>query len=198
MEKQVIECTDEVRNRIWNSKKDVRGSLYLLRVEKEKAVQRIAEEQMDYAHRLRSEGFFRSEDAQNTHSDLLISTINSTLKPLFYSWMEKFTSNEEYAVSVGNFAMSTMIYLKDQIVKEEFHTTKKKKYGAVIQSFKELFHGSQFENVLDVMLGILQVHNQGVNAKTVENKTKRAINEGCDAKSVKQTFKKKWKKRKTR
>jgi hypothetical protein len=181
-----IECTDEVRNRIWNSKFDIRGSLYLLWVEKEKAVQRSTEEQMEYGLRLRSDEFFKPEDVEHTHKDLLISTINPKLKPAFYSWMEKYTSNEEYAVSVGCFAMSTMIYLKGKIVKEEFHKQKKEKYGAVISSFNQLFHGTQFENVLDVILGILQVHNQGINAKTNENRTKE-VDIGGANKGVQQT-----------
>jgi hypothetical protein len=188
MDIQITECTDEVRNRIWDSKFDVRGSLYLLHLEKEKALQRSAKEQKEYGHRLRSEGFFKPEDVEHTHKDLLILTINPKLKPALYPWMEKFTSKEEYSSSVSCFAMLIMLYLKDQIVKEEFHTSKKKKYGAVIKSFNQLFHGSPFENVLDVMLGILQVRNQGINAKTNEKKTRKEVAiDGTINSSVKQT-----------
>jgi hypothetical protein len=49
-----------------------------------------------------------------------------------------------------------------------------------------LFHGTQFENVLDVILGILQVHNQGINAKTNENRTKE-VDIGGANKGVQQT-----------
>jgi hypothetical protein len=49
-----------------------------------------------------------------------------------------------------------------------------------------LFHGTQFENVLDVILGILQVHNQGINAKTNKNRTKE-VDMGGANKGVQQT-----------
>jgi hypothetical protein len=88
----------------------------------------------------------------------------------YYIWMEKYTSNQEFALTLASFTMSLMIYIKGKIVQEPFHTNTMKQYGNVIKSFQELFIGSQFENVLDIMLCMLQVKNQGVNAKTQENK----------------------------
>lgn len=170
MDNKEVECTDEIRHRIWNSKKDLPGSLYLLSLEKDKTLLRTAKEQTEYGHRLRSDGFFSSKHAKYTYSSLLLSTVTPQLKPALYQWMEKYTSDVEFALTVACFAMSMMIYLKDQISKEAFHTTKIKKHGAIIKSFKQLFHGSRFENVLDLVLGILEVHNQGVNARTAENK----------------------------
>jgi hypothetical protein len=84
--------------------------------------------------------------------------------------MEKYTSDQEFAQTLASFTMSLMIYIKGKIVQEPFHTNKTKQYGNVIKSFHELFIGSQFENVLDIMLCMLQVKNQGINAKMQENK----------------------------
>jgi hypothetical protein len=162
--------SDDVRNRIWNSRYDVRGSLYLLGMEKNMALSRNDRERTDYGKSIRSADFFSKKDIEETHKDLVLSKIEPKLKPAVYAWMEKYTSSEESALSVANFAMSLMIQLKAKIVMEKFHTEKSKKYGAVKKGFQELFHKSRFENVLDLMLDMLQVHNQGVNAKTQENK----------------------------
>jgi hypothetical protein len=162
--------TDDARNRIWNSRYDVRGSLYLLGREANTALSRNDRERTDYGNSIRRANFFSKKNIEETHKDLVLSKIDSKLKPAVYAWMEKYTSSEESALSVANFAMSLMIQLKARIVLEKFHTEKTKKYGAVKKSFQELFHKSQFENVLDLMLDMLLVHNQGVNAKTQENK----------------------------
>jgi hypothetical protein len=167
---ECTECTDEVRNRIWNSRFGLRASLYLLSLEKEKAFTRSDKERSDYGLRLRRPDFFSKEALGETHKELVISQKNNKLKPLSYMWMEKYTSNEEFALTLASFTMSLMIYIKGKIVREPFHTNKSKQYGNVIKSFQELFVGSQFENILDVMLSMLQVKNQGVNAKTKENK----------------------------
>jgi hypothetical protein len=161
--------SDDKRNRIWNSRYDVRGSLYLLGREKNTALSRNDRERTDYGKSIRSANFLK-KDIEETHKDLVLSKMESKLKPAVYAWMEKYTSSKESALSVANFAMSLMIQLKARIVLEKFHTEKTKKYGAVKKSFQELFHKSRFENVLDLMLDMLQVHNQGVNAKTQENK----------------------------
>jgi hypothetical protein len=170
MEIVTVKCTDEVRNRIWNSKFGLRASLYLLSLEKEKAFARSDEEKTDYGVRLRQPDFFSKKDLGEIHKELVISKKNTKLKPLTYIWMEKYTSNQEFAQTLASFTMSLMIYIKGKIVQEPFHTNKMKQYGNVIKSFQELFIGSQFENVLDIMLCMLQVKNQGVNAKTQENK----------------------------
>jgi hypothetical protein len=119
--------SDDVRNRIWNSRYDVRGSLYLLCREKNTALSRNDRERTDYGKSIRSANFFSKKDIEETHKDLVLSKIDSKLKPAVYAWMEKYTSSEESALSVANFAMSLMIQLKARIVLEKFHTEKTKK-----------------------------------------------------------------------
>jgi hypothetical protein len=79
-----IACTDEVRNRIWNSKYDIRGSLYLLWVEKEKAIQRSAEEQMEYGFRLRSDGFFKPDIGKTPSGNWVTVLIRKFIKMSSY------------------------------------------------------------------------------------------------------------------
>jgi hypothetical protein len=86
--------SDNVRNRIWNSRYDVRGSLYLLGMVKNMALSRNDRERTDYGKSIRSADFFSKKDIEETHKDLFLSKIDSKLKPAVYAWMEKYTSSE--------------------------------------------------------------------------------------------------------
>jgi hypothetical protein len=162
--------TDDVKNKIFKSTFDLQAKLEFLGLEKEKAEQRSEEETAEYGSRLREIGFFRKEDIIHTNKNLVRSKTIPLLKPGVFVWMERYTIHEETALSVASLAMQTMIHIKSKISTEPFHTTKPKRNGNYKKSFQELFTGTRYENVLEMMLGVLSIFNQCVNEKTKENK----------------------------
>jgi hypothetical protein len=90
--------------------------------------------------------------------------------------MERYIIHEESALSVASLAMQTMIHIKSKISTEPFHTTKPKHNGNYKKSFQELFRGTRYENVLEMMLGVLNIFNQYVNEKSKENKMIKETN----------------------
>jgi hypothetical protein len=141
-----------------------------LGLEKEKAQQRTTEETAEYGTQLRRIDFFQKQNLIHTNKHLVRSTTKPSLKPGVYVWMEKYTIHEETALSVASLAMQTMIHIKKKISVEPFHTSKPKHNGNYVISFEELFRGTRYENVLELMLGVLHIFNQCVNEKQKRTK----------------------------
>jgi hypothetical protein len=161
--------TEEIRNKIWRSKNDLPACLDLLGLMMEKANQRTPETIAQYRNKICHPGFFSSEDLHKINKHLFVSKVDGILKQSTLDWIEKYTVNCHTALSVANFAMTTMIHLRKQIATEKFHADNLH-LGGYRKSFEDLFKDSLYSASRDLIIGMLHVFNRDNTVTTQENK----------------------------
>jgi hypothetical protein len=167
--------TEEIRNRIWHSKPDLRASLQFLVLLKEKANQRTTETITIFGKKIREPDFFSVDDVKHTNQNLVLYKEEGVLKPKAIDWMEKYTISLETALSVASFAMTTMVQLRNQIAMENFHK-QNRNHGGYKKSFEQLFNGSSpYSDAFELIMDTLDVYNQGISAKTIHKKKLKSL-----------------------